>query len=76
MLAGVALGIAAGTKWYGVSSVAVVGVLWLLARLLARRRHATGPVVRDGVLLGALSLLGTLPWLLRNLLLSDNPVSR
>jgi len=74
VLAGVALGIAAGTKWYGVSSVAVVGVLWLLARLLAHRKHGTGPVLRDGVLLGALSLLGTLPWLLRNLLLSDNPV--
>ena len=29
VLAGVALGIAAGTKWYGVSSVAVVGVIWL-----------------------------------------------
>ena len=73
VLAGVALGIAAGTKWYGVSSVAVVGVIWVLARLIARRQ-AAGAVVRDGVLVGALSLLGTLPWLLRNLLLSDNPV--
>ena len=73
VLAGVALGIAAGTKWYGVSSVAVVGVIWLAARLLARRT-ATAAVLRDGVLVGALSLLGTLPWLLRNLLLSDNPV--
>ena len=73
VLAGVALGIAAGTKWYGVSSVAVVGVIWVLARLAARR-HGTGAVLRDGVLVGALSLLGTLPWLLRNLLLSDNPV--
>jgi hypothetical protein len=73
VLAGVALGIAAGTKWYGVSSVAVVGVIWLAARLLARRA-AIGAVLRDGVLVGALALLGTLPWLVRNLLLSDNPV--
>ena len=74
VLAGVALGIAAGTKWYGVSSVAVVGVIWLVARLIAHRNHGAGAALRDGVLLGALSLLGTLPWLLRNLLLSDNPV--
>ena len=73
VLAGVALGIAAGTKWYGVSSVAVAGVIWVAARLLARRTGAAA-VLRDGVLVGALSLLGTLPWLLRNLLLSDNPV--
>ena len=90
VLAGVALGIAAGTKWYGVSSVAVVGVIWVAARLVAMRgrrrdddaataapRAATGtiaPVLRDAVLLGGLSLLGTLPWLARNLALSDNPV--
>ena len=84
VLAGVALGIAAGTKWYGVSSVAVVGVVWVAARLSRcaaavatatratraghRRRHRHGrAVLRDAVLLGGLSLLGTLPWLARNL---------
>ena len=36
VLAGVALGVAAGTKWYGVSSVAVVVVIWAGARLRAR----------------------------------------
>ena len=85
VLAGIALGIAAGTKWYGVSSVAAVGVVWAGARLLAdrtRRRSArgdgasppVGPAVADIAIVGGLSLLGTLPWLLRNLLLSDNPV--
>ena len=97
VLAGVALGIAAGTKWYGVSSVAVVGVIWVAARLVAargRRRAAAGEstaaaatpppgpspgatpaaVLRDGVVVGGLALLGTLPWLVRNLALSDNPV--
>ncbi len=85
VLAGIALGIAAGTKWYGVSSVAAVGVVWAGARLLAdrtRRRSArgdgasppVGPAAADIAIVGGLSLLGTLPWLLRNLLLSDNPV--
>ncbi|MBW3608159.1 MAG: phospholipid carrier-dependent glycosyltransferase [Actinobacteria bacterium] len=73
VLAGVALGIAAGTKWYGISSVAVVGVIWIAARLLARQGGAA-MVLRDGVLVGGLSLLGTLPWLVRNLVLSGNPV--
>ncbi len=86
VLAGIALGIAAGTKWYGVSSVAVVGVIWVAARLLAvraARRRAAGaadastsiaPALTDAAIVGGLALLGTLPWLLRNLLLSDNPV--
>ncbi len=73
-LAGIALGIAAGTKWYGVSSVAVVVVIWLGARLLRGRAAGRGAVVRDTVLVGGLSLLGVLPWLARNLALSDNPV--
>ena len=41
---GVALGIAAGTKWYGVSSVAVVVAIWIGARVVTARR-ARG---RDG----------------------------
>ena len=48
VLAGVALGIAAGTKWYGVSSVAVVVVIW--ARRAPRpraRRPAAAPSLRD-----------------------------
>jgi hypothetical protein len=77
VLAGVALGIAAGTKWYGVSSVAVVCVIWIAARLIAARR-ATGRAdmpraLGDGALLGGLALLGTLAWLVRNLALSGNP---
>jgi hypothetical protein len=76
VLAGVALGIACGTKWYGVSSVAVVVVVWALARLVALRRGGgrLGGVLSDGVLVGGLTLLGTLVWLVRNLALSANPV--
>lgn len=76
VLAGVALGIAAGTKWYGVSSVPVVLAIWLGARLLASRRRgaATPPVLRDGALVGGLAFLGMAPWLARNLAESGNPV--
>jgi hypothetical protein len=73
VLAGVALGIACGTKWYGVSSVAVVIVVWAGARLLAergRRARALG----DGVLVSALTLAGIAVWLGRNWALSGNPV--
>jgi hypothetical protein len=82
-LAGVALGIAAGTKWYGVSSVPVVVVVWIAARLVAARRAAggdgsppaaPGAALRDGVLVGGLALLGMLAWLVRNLALSGNPL--
>ena len=80
VLAGVALGVAAGTKWYGVSSVPVLVAIWLAARAIAAR-HAPGgadarrpELLRDGVLVGGLALLGMLPWLARNLALSGNPV--
>ena len=74
VLAGIALGIAAGTKWYGVSSVAVVVVIWIVVRLVAARRHQATAALRDAALVAGLSVLGVLPWLVRNLLLSDNPV--
>jgi hypothetical protein len=74
VLAGVALGIAAGTKWYGVSSVPVVVAIWLAARAVAARRAGGGGVLRDGVIVGGLAVLGMLAWLARNLALSGNPV--
>jgi dolichyl-phosphate-mannose-protein mannosyltransferase len=82
VLAGVALGIAGGTKWYGVSSVPVIVAIWIAARAVAARRRAGGArralldlqVLRDGALVSGLALLGMLPWLARNLALSGNPV--
>jgi hypothetical protein len=75
VLAGLALGIACGTKWYGVSSVAVVLGVWAAARLVAAR--SAGGVrgaVGDAVLVGGLTLGGIVVWLGRNWALSDNPV--
>ena len=78
VVAGVALAIACGTKWYGVSSVPVVIGIWLVARLLAARRAAQPGALKralgEGVLVGGLAFLGTALWLVRNLALSGNPV--
>jgi hypothetical protein len=72
VLAGLGLGIAFGTKWYGVTAVAVVLVTWAVASLLARRSPRT--VLRDGAALaGLVGLVGGV-WLLRNLVISGNPV--
>ncbi len=72
VLAGLALGVAFGTKWYGVSSVIVVLTVWAATRLLA------GVGWRDvgrqsAVLVGLVAAAGGV-WLLRNLALSANPV--
>jgi hypothetical protein len=63
VLAGIGLGVAAGTKWYGVSSVPVVLAIWAAARALAARRvaSAVGPVLQDAALVGGLALAGVLP---------------
>ena len=70
VLAATALAIAFGTKWYGISSVGVVVVVWAGARMIHRELGA----LRDGLLVGAIALLGDAPWLLRNLVESANPV--
>lgn len=70
MLAAAALAVAFGTKWYGISSVGVLVVVWTAARLVRGRPDA----LREGMLLGVLALLGDAPWLVRNLVESGNPV--
>lgn len=72
LLAGLGLGVAFGTKWYGVSSVTVVLALWSVLGLLARRGLVR--VLRQGaVLTGLVLLLGGF-WLVRNLVISGSPV--
>ena len=71
-LAGVGLGLAFGTKWYGVSSVVVVVLVWALA-WIAARRPVRALLVDGGVLTALVALAGGF-WLLRNLVVSGNPV--
>jgi len=71
-LAGLALGLAFGTKWYGVSSVAVVLGVWAIAGLLARRGPSV--VARQGAALTGLVALAGGFWLVRNWVVSSNPL--
>ncbi|HKG36839.1 MAG TPA: phospholipid carrier-dependent glycosyltransferase [Solirubrobacterales bacterium] len=72
VLAGLGLGIAFGTKWYGVSSVAVIVAVWLGASLLGRvpPRVAGKRLVALACLIAAAGGF----WLLRNWVESGNPV--
>jgi hypothetical protein len=72
VLAGVALGLAFGTKWYGVSSVVVVVAVWAGASLAARRSVAA--VARQAAALGGLVLAAGGFWFVRNWVESGNPV--
>jgi hypothetical protein len=72
VMAGLALGVAFGTKWYGVSTVAIAVVVWALASLAAGigwRR-----VIGQTLALVALVALAGGIWLLRNWVESGNPV--
>jgi hypothetical protein len=70
-LAGMALGISFGAKWYTSSAVVVVIALWLGCALLARR--GVRNVFRRTALLSALTLAWGGFWLLRNLVRSGSP---
>jgi hypothetical protein len=69
-LAATALAVAFGTKWYGISTVGVLVVVWAVARLVHREPGA----LRDGLLVGSVVLLGDAAWMARNLVESGNPV--
>lgn len=71
VLAGTALGLAFGTKWYGVTSVPLLVAVWTAARLVARHRVVT--VVRDSAIVTAFVLLAGGIWLVRNLVEVSNP---
>jgi hypothetical protein len=72
VLGGLGVGLAVGTKWYGLTCGAVLIAVWVAARLWARVDRRT--VLRQvGAVCGLVALAGGL-WLLRNLILSGNPV--
>jgi hypothetical protein len=71
-LGGLAIGLALGTKWFGLTAAAVIVVVWLGARVIARLRAAE--LAREGgLLLGTIALGGGF-WLVRNLVESGNPL--
>lgn len=72
VLAGLALGIAFGTKWYGVTTVAATVLVWCGARMALG--SSARVVARDGALLAGLVGLTGGFWLVRNLVLYGNPV--
>jgi hypothetical protein len=71
-LAGLALGVAFGTKWYAVSSVAIVVGVWAVASFVDRR-SARWVLAKGAALVGLIALAGGI-WMLRNLVESSNPV--
>jgi hypothetical protein len=72
VLCAVGLGIALGTKWYGLTDVPALVAIWLIAGLVSGRRRDA--MFKDaGVLVAVVALAGGV-WMLRNLILTGNPV--
>jgi hypothetical protein len=72
VLAGLGLGLAFGTKWYAVWSVAIVVVVWAGLALLASRQWR--PVAARLAGVGVLILLVGGFWMLRNAIESGSPL--
>jgi Dolichyl-phosphate-mannose-protein mannosyltransferase len=72
VLAGLGLGMAFGTKWYGVWAVAIVLAVWAAGQLLSRR--GPGPVARQLLALTGLVAVAGGFWLVRNVVEVGNPV--
>jgi len=72
-LAGVGLALAFGTKWYGPPEAAAVLAVWVAGRALARQ-VSWRPALRDGVLVGLVTVLVGGFWLVRNWIVYADPV--
>lgn len=72
VVAGVALGLAFGTKWYGTSCVAVLLVVFVAQRLLLERRIA--PALRDATIAGAVVFATGGIWMIRNVVVTPSPI--
>ena len=72
VLAGLGLGLAFGTKWYGLTTIGPLLAVWAVARVVAGDR--VGRVAADGArLIGVMALAGGI-WLVRNLVEAGDPV--
>ena len=71
-LAGLALGICFGTKFYGYTTVTAIAVVWAAARLLAGVPRAR--VARQAAALAAIVLAAGGIWMLRNWVETGNPL--
>lgn len=71
MLAGVGLGLAFGTTWYGVAAAVALLAVWGAVSLLRRTRAAT--LASQALLISATGLLFGGVWLLRNWVLTGDP---
>jgi hypothetical protein len=72
VVAGIGFGIAVGTKWYGLSDVPVLVACWLIGALIVWRPRRRSLVDGAG-LIGVIALAGGI-WMLRNWILTGNPV--
>jgi hypothetical protein len=72
VLAALGFGLALGSRWYGLTAVAAVMVVWFGALLLARRPPRQ--VLRWSALAAAVVLAGGGFWLVRNAVLTGNPL--
>ena len=71
-LAGLALGICFGTKFYGYTTVAAIALVWIAARLIAGVPRVR--VARQAGFLGAIVLAAGGIWMLRNWVVTGNPL--
>lgn len=72
MLGALALGLGAGTKWYGLTAAAAVAAAWAIARLVERPRIRR--FGREAAMLLGLCALGGGLWLVRNWVEAGNPL--
>jgi hypothetical protein len=72
LLAGLALGVGAGTKWYGLTAAAAMAAAWAIARLIDRPRIRS--FAREAAILAGLCALGCGLWLVRNWVEAGNPL--
>jgi hypothetical protein len=75
VVAGIALGLAFGAKWYALTCVPILVAVWLVAEWRARDyARATYALARDAVLLVATVAVAGGFWLVRNLVEYGNPL--